>query len=165
MVIWWNTTPKSYIPKNSSKGKLRIACKFRQMFQSSVNPCIMYYLMFLNFCLGQIANLATKWQFDNSNKNQPLYLCLYSFRKKKKGKEHERGVKVIVIGSFILWILFVLQWSWSWILCIIKFTSCVIRCLPALFTPPLREASLGAGEGPGLPPVQTSENQSHQGNY
>lgn len=70
-----------------------MTCKCREMFQSSVNPCIMYYLMFLNSCLRQITNLATQWQCSNSNTNQPLQLRFFFFfsRKKKGGVGEQEG--------------------------------------------------------------------------
>lgn len=42
------------------KRKTQNTRKFHPMFQSSANPCIIHYLRFLNSCLRQIANLATK---------------------------------------------------------------------------------------------------------
>lgn len=93
-VIWLNTTPKGSFLKHSPKGKLNITCKFHKMFGNSVNLCIMYYLVFLNSCLWQIANLATKCGFEILIQTSLSYFTFFLKGKKKK-ERHKREVKVI----------------------------------------------------------------------
>lgn len=94
-VIWLNATPKGSSLKHSPKGKLNITCKFHKMFRSSINPCIMYYLVFLNSCLWQVANLATKCSFEILVQTSLSYFTFYL----KGEKKDTRGKWKLLKGS------------------------------------------------------------------
>ena len=98
-VIWLNATPKGSSLKHSPKGKLNITCKFHKMFRSSINPCIMYYLVFLNSCLWQVANLATKCSFEILVQTSLSYFTFYLKGEKKTQEGSESYWKVQFISS------------------------------------------------------------------